>query len=477
MCDKNPTFEEKELAILRAAVDSAEGRTNSKLAQSDLIRDVNRIVEEFIRDKKLICYGGTAINNILPLDDQFYDKNTDVPDYDFFSMNAVLDAKELADIYLRKGYSDVEAKSGVHKGTYKVFVNFIPVADITYLIPDIYKSLKKDAVKVNGLSYAPPNFLRMGMYLELSRPDGDVSRWEKVLKRLVLLNKNYPIKNTKCNSVSFQRDFEGESGDRETIYYTIRDSIIDQGLVFFGGFASTMYSKYMPIKQRKQLQTIPDFDVLTEDPETTSTILKERLSEKGYVNVKIVKKAPIGELIDTHYEIVVDQETLCILYKPNACHSYNVVYLGKKKVKIATIDTMLSFYLAFLYANRPYYDPERLLCMSEYLFIVQSKNRLKQKGLLKRFTTNCYGKQETMEDIRASKANKFKELQNKRNSKEYEEYFLRYTPGEVNRKKKHATTKRVLKKTRGKSGAKKASSKTRRTGISKLKNRFGFKVF
>lgn len=138
---------------------------------------------------------------------------------------------------------------------------------------------------------------------------------------------------------------------------------------------------------------------------------------------------------------------------------------------------MLSFYLAFLYANRPYYDPERLLCMSEYLFIVQSKNRLKQKGLLKRFTTNCYGKQETMEDIRASKANKFKELQNKRNSKEYEEYFLRYTPGEVNRKKKHATTKRVLKKTRGKSGAKKASSKTRRTGISKLKNRFGFKVF
>ena len=32
----------------------------------------------------------------------------------------------------------------------------------------------------------PPNYLRMAMYLELSRPDGDVSRWEKVLKRLTL---------------------------------------------------------------------------------------------------------------------------------------------------------------------------------------------------------------------------------------------------------------------------------------------------
>ena len=34
----------------------------------------------------------------------------------------------------------------------------------------------------------------MAMYVELSRPMGDVSRWEKILKRIILLNKN--IKNT-----------------------------------------------------------------------------------------------------------------------------------------------------------------------------------------------------------------------------------------------------------------------------------------
>ena len=49
--------------------------------------------------------------------------------------------------------------------------------------------LKNDAIIKNKIYYAPPNFLRMSMYLELSRPDGDVSRWEKVLKRLILLNK------------------------------------------------------------------------------------------------------------------------------------------------------------------------------------------------------------------------------------------------------------------------------------------------
>ena len=56
--------------------------------------------------------------------------------------------------------------------------------------------------------YAPPNFLRMSMYLELSRPEGDVSRWEKVLKRLILLNKHYPLRGRSCDIDSVQRLFE-----------------------------------------------------------------------------------------------------------------------------------------------------------------------------------------------------------------------------------------------------------------------------
>ena len=107
---------------------------------------------------------------------------------------------------------------------------------------------------------------------------------------------------------------------------------------------------------------------------------------------------------------------------------------------------MLNFFLAFLYADRPYYDHDRIICMAQYLFHVQAKNRLEQKGLLKRFSINCYGKNlETLESIRATKAEKFKELKNKRGSKEYDEYFLRYTPGEKK------DTKQINKKIKGKS--------------------------
>lgn len=449
--DKQKSLDEKELEILREAVDKAERKSGRKLVESEQIQNIISIVENFIRKKKLICYGGTAINNILPVEDQFYDKSVELPDYDFFSYNALNDAKELADIYYEQGYTDVEAKSGVHVGTYKVFVNFIPVADITYLDKKIFNELNKDVIKINGILYAPPNYLRMAMYLELSRPEGDVSRWEKVLKRLTLLNKHYPLKNPKCDHINFMRSFEGSQEDVHTIYNTVKHSLIDQGLVFFGGYANSLYGKYMPERYRHKISTnTPDFDVLSKDPETSAIIVKERLEDEGFENVKIYKKPPIGELIDYHYEISIGKDSVAYIYKPPACHSFNVIRIGGKKVKIATIDTMLSFYLAFLYANRNYYDADRILCMAQYLFTVQIKNRLKQSGLLKRFSLTCYGKQETMSDLRNEKAEKFKELKNKKHTEEYEKYFLRYIPEEKRtkstRKKKHSNKRYTRKK-------------------------------
>ena len=204
VCDKGLSFQDCELAILRTVVDKAEEKIGKASVNSPEIKRMIEIVENFIRRKKLIVYGGTAINNILPKSDQFYNKDVELSDYDFFSTDALGDAKELADIYVKEGFLEVEAKSGQHHGTYKVFVNFLGMADITYIHKDIYNALKNDCVKVNGILYAPPNFLRMSMYLELSRPAGDVGRWEKVLKRLTLLNKNYPLKGTHCSDMDFQ---------------------------------------------------------------------------------------------------------------------------------------------------------------------------------------------------------------------------------------------------------------------------------
>jgi hypothetical protein len=72
--------------------------------------------------------------------------------------------------------------------------------------------------------------------------------------------------------------------------------------------------------------------------------------------------------------------------------------------------------------------------MANYLFDVQQHNRLSQKGLLNRFSIDCYGKQQTLEDIRSEKAEKYKELASKRGTVEYDDWFLKYNPNEKRRK-------------------------------------------
>ena len=463
------TLDDLEQDLVKQAVETIEAKIGAKKTSDPKIKDIIAIVERFIKKNELVCYGGTAINNILPEEAQFYDKKTEIPDYDFYSPNALEHAKDLADEFYENGFSEVEAKSGMHHGTYKVFVNFVGIADITQLDPTLFKNIRAEAIKVDGILYAPPNLLRMGMYLELSRPEGDVSRWKKVSTRLALLNKHHPLKAENCTPNELMLPFQtpkqkhmhkhwkysghghghGHGGpsptadeidandaidandDKEVrLFRTVRNSCIDEDLVFFGGYAISHYARYLPKHEKALFAQIPHFDVLSMDPETSARKIKERLEDNNFKGVVVIKHSGIGEIVPEHYEIAVGNKRnpVAFIYKPVACHSYNVIQVGKKRVRIASMDTMLSLYLAMLYTDKPYYDVARILCMCKYLHDIQQRNRLKQTGLLQRFGTTCYGKQETLDDVKAKKSEKYQNL--KREDPEYEEWFLKYSPME-----------------------------------------------
>ena len=210
------------------------------------------------------------------------------------------------------------------------------------------------------------------------------------------------------------------------------------------------------------IDKIPDFDVLSNQPNKSAHILAERLKEKGIKHVTVKKHEPIGEIIAEHYEVKIGKQPVGYIYKPLACHSYNTIHVKGKKVKIATIDTMLSLYLAFYYANKPYYDKQKIHCFSKMLFDVQRKNKLSQKGVLRRFSITCYGKQGTLADMRNLKTQKYTELKNKKGSKEYEEWFLLYKPGEKTEEEEKAKTAKTAKKAKKAKTAKTAKRKTRK---------------
>lgn len=430
LCNNDMNFQDCELAILRHAIDESEKAVKLQIVNSPEVSRMISILEKFLKEKQLIVYGGTAVNNILPKKVQFYDRSIEVPDYDFYSSNALDDALELADIYHKAGYQEVEAKSGVHYGTFKVFVNFIPIADITYLDKIIFDAIKEEVIEVDKIFYTPPNFLRMNMYLELSRPMGDVSRWEKVSKRLTLLNEYYPLNDIDgCSKVEFLRRMQ-VGNDSEKIHIIVRDTFIEEGAIFFGGYATSLYTQYMPENQRKLISKIPDFDVLCVDPEKLADIIMNTLEKSGIQNISIIEHDSIGEIIPIHYEILVEKETIAFIYGTIACHSFNTIELEKNKINVATIDTILTFYFAFWYINEEFYHRDRLMCMIQFLFAVEEDNKLEQKGLLKRFSITCLGKQPTLTDIRQEKTEKFKELKDKKGTKEYNMWFLKYNPGE-----------------------------------------------
>jgi hypothetical protein len=425
---------DKELNIVKMVAEMAQKKYTEKLTPKTL--DVIRTVEKFIKDKNLICYGGIAINNILPKRDQFY-KSNEFPDYDFFSNDALNHAKELADIYSKAGFGNVEAKSGMHYGTYKVYVNFLNIADITQLDDVYYENLKKSAKVVQGIMYCPPDFLRMSLYLELSRPKGDVSRWEKIFPRLRLLNKKFPIKNTKCKSMKGNID--------NKIYDSIKNILIDQKCIFIGGLAQKIYKKYT----KNKIANYNTFDVIGLKAENISDTIKKKHKDLK-VNIESVDK--IGELIPKHYKIIIDNICYANIYQSDACYSYNRIKIGKKIVNIGTIFTILSFYLIFLFAGEKEYDSNRILCTSHIIQNIYLRNRLKNSGILKVFTIQCEGKQETLEDILLEKREKFKTL--KRNSKDYEKWFLKYVP-------KGNSKNKTVKKTKGNSKTKRGGKHTR----------------
>jgi hypothetical protein len=79
-----------------------------------------------------------------------------------------------------------------------------------------------------------------------------------------------------------------------------------------------------------------------------------------------------------------------------------------------------------------------------------------------------------VEEMRAHKAEKFKELKGSRNTKEYEEWFLSYKPGEgkhVKNKVQKRTNRKNIRNTTNKKNVKNMTKKRGRGGLFEFKIR------
>jgi hypothetical protein len=438
LCDKKMSFEDCEMILLRNAIDETE-EIQKNIEYTEDVKNMIDILKKFMIERNVICYGGTAINELLPPEAQFYNKN-DIPDFDFFSKRPLEDAKMLCDVFQKEGFEHIQAKSGTHFGTFKVFVNFIPIADITFLEPEIFDTLQTESIVVNRITYASPNYLRMGMFLELSRPAGETSRWEKVFTRLKLMNQYYPLVFNKGCAKTIET-----SAIPANIFHIVFDALVTDDVVFFGGDVLHLYAKTAAESRVSSISPSLPFDVLSIEFERTSELIVDTLREhlKG-THIIAKRNKPIGEIIPENIVIYVNKKPIACIYKPIACYGFNTITIKDshsfpRSVKIASIPTILSLYLAFMYVNSPLYNKDRLLCLASILLDIEQKKGVK-KGILQKFTVDCYGNRElSLNELKMLRNKKYNELRSQKQSKEYRWRFLDYKPDKIQHNKHRNT--------------------------------------
>ena len=132
---------------IKAASERAQNKMDYISAHNEHIILAIEVVEKFLRKKNRICYGGQAINAYVPSKYKFYNPETSVPDYDFFTATQIEDIATIVNDLKKAGFTEISAREGMHKGTVKIYVEYIPVADLTEIDPKLYRILLKRATR------------------------------------------------------------------------------------------------------------------------------------------------------------------------------------------------------------------------------------------------------------------------------------------------------------------------------------------
>lgn len=161
------------------------------------------LVRDYIAEHKLILTGGMAIDAAMRVTGSQLYPDDEIPDYDFFSVQFHSDAYRIATMLVRHGFENVSVIRAMHTSTMRVRVNFVVVADITYLPPDVLARIPTIVYK--GLKYVAAHFQMIDQHLMLGHPyinaprEALFNRWKKDLERNALLAAASPLvlpKNT-----------------------------------------------------------------------------------------------------------------------------------------------------------------------------------------------------------------------------------------------------------------------------------------
>lgn len=375
---------------------------------------VIEIIKDFMKSKNLIIYGGIALNHIVSDKDKFYGK-TDYPDYDCLSYNAKLHAKELADILYEAGFEYTEVKDALHQGTYKIFVNFIAVADITQVSEKFFlEMLKISKVERPKLKYlktdvniAPTYLLKHFLLKELARPDGSLYRWKKVYKRMTLLYKVQPVKKSEK---SLPESIYPIDDEVKAIIKNLFQIIKLRKYPLIGNFGLGVLLGMN--KKEVECCRIDDFfsifEIIASNPiHTLNQILKFLEFDKTKYEIVVSKRFFYQEILPKRVRVylkVKGQGDLIKLMTITDTNENCYSIIEKNGLVVGSPYTILQFFYAYWLTYYVYEEPKIHKKMQTMIDVLEHYIDSESK-VSERFSTTCFGHERTVFTMKKEKWN------------------------------------------------------------------------
>jgi len=385
----------RQIDIIKEVSDIAQKRIDYDAAHNDDIIRAIEIVEHFLRKKHRLCYGGQAVNSHLPKKYKFYDPETSIPDYDFFTPNQDIDINILVRDLTRAGFTEISVREGVHEGTIKIYVDYIPVADMTQMDPKLYKILSKREFKTDGISYLDANTLRMLMYLELSRPRGEVSRWPKIFERLILFNefasfKPCSVANTNVNKLNIKQL-------RLSMDYIIKNKRIFAGADLLDFYNTSLHKK---LYTQWIFSTKKPIIFFSSEADNDAHILQSECSALNTGKpIKIKSYSSKMEIVPSVKLITQGKNNLIYIINETACHSYFNIPIENNVLRIASIDTLISLYFSLGFIDSKLFNIGSIECLANKLVEISSKARMDPKYPMPFISIKCVGYQPSFSSL------------------------------------------------------------------------------
>lgn len=424
---------DEQLRRIKKASELAQQKIDYSIAHNENILHAIDVVEAFLRKKHRICYGGQAINAHLPDKYKFYDPERTVPDYDFFTPTPDQDIRLLVQDLKKAGFQEISAREGMHEGTVKLYVDYVPVADITAIDAPLYRILSKRELRVNGISYMDIHTLRMMMYLELSRPRGEVDRWPKVYERLMLLNtfaSRRPCRPLRVNARSLPPTSLTKSQVERTLQW-----VIEKQRVFAGLDLVQVYQQALQRRTKRMewlVHTRKPILFFSPTPQQDMEHLKEefeRTSSSTHLplryHIKLQQKKGAGEILPTLTVLYQGKTPLLYAIHQTACHSYFQLPMSPSSftdkrhppplrphqtLRIASVDTLVTLYFSLSLLNDNYLTMGSMECLANQLIQLSIQMRTRPNTSPFPFISlNCAGHQTSLPSLIRAKVRRMTE--------------------------------------------------------------------